>query len=36
MDSCIIAWSHVTKPFDLLIYTPDGKTKNIMYPNALE
>lgn len=28
--------SRVGKPFDLFVYSPDGITKNIEYPNALQ
>lgn len=31
-----VACSRVGKPSDLFIYAPDGKTKNIVYPRALE
>ena len=31
-----VATSHVGKPSDLFVYTPDEKTKNIVYPKALE
>ena len=31
-----VATSRVGKPSDLFVYTPDEKTKNIVYPKALE
>lgn len=31
-----VACSRVGKPSDLYVYTPDGKTKNIVYPNVLK
>lgn len=31
-----VACSRVEKPSDLYIYAPEGKTKNIVYPKALE
>ena len=31
-----VATSRVRKPSDLFVYTPDKKTKNIVYPKALE
>lgn len=31
-----VACSRVGKPSDLHVYVPDGKTKNIVYPNALK
>jgi len=38
--SMLLTWTavctaRVGKPSDLFVYAPDGKTKNIMYPNAL-
>lgn len=31
-----VACSRVGKPSDLFVYVPDGQTKNIVYPNALQ
>ncbi|GFX94828.1 ATP-dependent DNA helicase pif1 [Trichonephila clavipes] len=31
-----VACSRVGKPFDLFVYSPDGKTRNIVYPTALQ
>ncbi|GFT79697.1 ATP-dependent DNA helicase [Trichonephila clavipes] len=31
-----VACSHVGKPSDLFVYAPDGKTRNIVYPTALQ
>jgi ATP-dependent DNA helicase PIF1 len=31
-----VACSHVGKPSDLFVYTPEGKTKNIVYKKALQ
>jgi hypothetical protein len=31
-----VACSHVGKPSDLFVYTPEGKTKNIAYSKALQ
>ena len=31
-----VACSRVGKPADLYVYAPEGKTKNILYPKALE
>jgi hypothetical protein len=31
-----VACSRVGKPSDLFVYTPEGKTKNIVYPKALQ
>ncbi|GFX70077.1 ATP-dependent DNA helicase [Trichonephila clavipes] len=30
-----VACSRVGKPYDLFVYAPDGKTRNIVYPTAL-
>ncbi|GFU96236.1 ATP-dependent DNA helicase [Trichonephila clavipes] len=31
-----VACSRVGKPSDLFVYAPDGKTRNIVYPTALQ
>ncbi|GFY29106.1 ATP-dependent DNA helicase PIF6 [Trichonephila clavipes] len=31
-----VACSRVGKPSDLFVYSPDGKTRNIVYPTALQ
>jgi ATP-dependent DNA helicase PIF1 len=35
MENCIKTCSRVVKPSDLFVYTPEGKTKNIVYSKAL-
>ncbi|GFV00106.1 ATP-dependent DNA helicase PIF6 [Trichonephila clavipes] len=31
-----VACSRIGKPSDLFVYAPDGKTRNIVYPTALQ
>ncbi|GFW67169.1 ATP-dependent DNA helicase [Trichonephila clavipes] len=31
-----VVCSRIGKPSDLLVYAPDGKTRNIVYPTALQ
>jgi len=36
MDSCMVACSQVGEPSDLFVYAPEGRTKNIVYPNTIQ